>query len=50
MEIGQWLKDWAVPLSAGGTFLVAVAAFWTIWQNKRFRKKDRKERLLKGNY
>ena len=33
-------------LLASATFLLALAAFWTIWQNYKFREKDRKERLL----
>ncbi|MBI4188188.1 MAG: hypothetical protein HY529_03165 [Chloroflexi bacterium] len=28
------------------TFLLAGAAFWSIWQNYKFRERDRKERLL----
>ena len=35
-----------LAFSAGATFLLALAAFWAIWQNYRFRKKDR-ERLRK---
>ena len=31
MDITNWLKDWAVPLSAGATFLLAIAAFWAIF-------------------
>ncbi len=46
MDISTWLKDWAMPLSAGATFLLALAAFWAILQNYSFRKKDR-ERLRK---
>jgi hypothetical protein len=38
----EWLKEWALPLSAGATFLLALAAFWAIWQNHNFRKEDRK--------
>jgi hypothetical protein len=41
----EWLKEWAVPLSAGATFLLAIAAFWAIWQNYSLRKRDRKRRL-----
>jgi hypothetical protein len=33
-------------LLACATFLLAGAASWTIWQNYKFREKDRKERLL----
>jgi hypothetical protein len=46
MDFGTWLKEWAVPLSAGATFLLALAAFWAIWQNYQFKKRERKERLL----
>ena len=46
MDIPTWLKDWAIPLSAGATFLLALAAFGAIWQSYIFRKKDRK-RLIK---
>jgi hypothetical protein len=42
----EWLKEWAVPLSAGATFLLALAAFWAIWQNYSLNKKERRERLL----
>jgi hypothetical protein len=45
MDIASWLKEWAVPLSAGATFLLAIAAFWAIWQNYSFRKKDRRFRF-----
>ena len=41
MDSANWLIEWAVPLSAGATFLLAIAAFWAIWQNYSFRKKDR---------
>jgi hypothetical protein len=46
IDIFKWLKDWAMPLSAGATFLLAIAAFGAIWQNHRLQKRDRKERLL----
>lgn len=35
-----------LAISAGATFLLALAAFWAIWQSYIFRKKDRK-RLIK---
>ena len=41
-----WLKEWAIPLSAGATFLLAVAAFWAIWQTRKLQKRERRERLL----
>jgi len=44
--IADWIKEWAIPLSAGATFLLALAAFWAIWQNKRIQKRNRRERLL----
>ena len=36
MATDTWLA-----ISAGATFLLALAAFWAIWQNYSFRKKDR---------
>ena len=39
--MADWLKEWALVISAGITLLLAIAAFWAIWQNYRFRKKDR---------
>lgn len=36
-----------LAISAGATFLLALAAFWAIWQNYNFRKEEKKERLLK---
>ena len=35
-----------LAISAGVTFLLAIAAFWAIWQNYLLHKKERKERLL----
>ncbi|MBA7694025.1 hypothetical protein ES703_102625 [subsurface metagenome] len=40
--MADWLKEWALAISAGVTLLLAIAAFWTIWQSYRFRKKDRR--------
>ena len=40
--MADWLKEWAIPLSAGVTLLLAIAAFWAIWQNYSFRREDRK--------
>ncbi len=40
MDISNWLKEWAVPLSAGATFLLAIAAFCAILQNYRIQKKN----------
>lgn len=42
----EWLKEWAVPLSAGATFILAIAAFWAIRQTHRIRKSEKRERLL----
>ena len=39
--MADWIKEWAIPLSAGVTLLLAIAAFWAIWQNYSFRKEDR---------
>lgn len=39
------MLDWALVLAIA-TFSLAGAAFWAIWQNYSFRKKDRK-RLIK---
>ena len=33
-------------VSAGATFLLAIAAFWSIWQNYQVQKRERRERLL----
>ena len=36
MGISDWIKEWAIPLSAGAMFLLAAAAFWNIiWDIKR---------------
>ena len=46
MEIPNWLKEWALP---GATFLLAIVAFWNIWQNYRFRREDRnRERIVRS--
>jgi hypothetical protein len=42
---GMTTDNW-LAISAGATFLLALAAFWAIWQNYSLRKKERKERLL----
>jgi len=36
-----------LAFSAGATFLLALAAFWAIWQTRGVQIKNRKERLLK---
>ena len=41
MTTDNWLA-----IGAGATFLLALAAFWAIWQNYRFRKEDRKYKSL----
>lgn len=38
-------SDW-IAISAGATFLLALAAFWAIWQNHSLQKRERRERLL----
>ena len=35
-----------LAISAGVTFLLAIAAFWAIYQNYQLNKRERKERLL----
>jgi hypothetical protein len=35
-----------LAISAGVTFLLALAAFWAIWQNYHFSKRERRECLL----
>ena len=44
--MADWIKEWAIVISAGATFILAIVAFLAIWQNYRFRKDDR-ERLRK---
>lgn len=41
MAIEFWLA-----ISAGATFILALAAFWAIWQTHGIQKRERKERLL----
>jgi hypothetical protein len=36
----------ATAITSIATITLAFAAFWTIWQNYKFREKDRKERLF----
>lgn len=40
LNCGITTDTW-LAISAGATFLLALAAFWAIWQNYRFRKQDR---------
>lgn len=42
MEVG----DWILIGSGGATFLLAIAAFWTIWQNYKFKREDRRTQAL----
>ncbi len=45
----DWLKEWAIPLSAGATFLLALAAVGAILQNYIFRRADRnRERIIRS--
>jgi len=46
MDIVTWLKDWGLPLSAGATFLLAIAAFVAIWQNRRSHEIEMREKRL----
>jgi hypothetical protein len=39
-------SDWPLIASAGATLLLAIAAFWSIWQNHLIQKRERKQRLL----
>jgi hypothetical protein len=43
---GGMTTDTWLAISAGATFLLAVAAFWAIWQNYSLQKRERRERLL----
>lgn len=45
-NIYNFLNEWASAFAPGITLILAVAAFWTIWQNYKFKRKDWKERLL----
>jgi hypothetical protein len=38
--------DTLLAISAGATFLLALAAFWAIWQNYSLHKRERRERFL----
>ena len=38
--------DALLAISAGATFLLAIAAFWAIWQNRSLQILERRERLL----
>lgn len=40
VDDGEW-----DALSSTTTILLAIAAFWVIWQNDEFRKRDRSEKL-----
>lgn len=50
MDFGAWLKEWAVPLSAGITLLAVFVALGigiaSIRHTQSLRKKERRERLL----
>ena len=41
MTTDNWLA-----ISAGATFLLALAAFWAIWQTRTMQKSEKRERLL----
>ena len=38
----KFFKDWSVALSAGAAIILALAAFWSIRENRRIRYEDRK--------
>ena len=42
----NFLNDWAIALGAAVTFMLAVAAFLAILDNRHGRRVDRRERLL----
>jgi hypothetical protein len=42
----EWLKEWAMPLSAGATLILAITAFWAIWQNHQIQKRERRDRQI----
>ena len=42
----KFLDDWAITLGAAVTFMLAVAAFLAILDNRQGRRADRRERLL----
>ena len=44
--IANWIKEWAIPLSAGATFLLALGAFLAIWQTRKTQEREHKHRLL----
>ena len=44
--MADWLKEWALVISAGVTLLLAIAAFWAIWQNYQIYKRKRESDLL----
>ena len=46
MEINGYLIT-ANQFVALATFILAIAAFWAIWQNRGIQKRNRRERLLK---
>jgi len=41
MSTDTWLA-----VSAGATFLLALAAFWAIWQTRSIQRRERRDRLL----
>jgi len=44
--MADWTKEWAIVISAGATFILAIAAFLAIWQNRLLQNRERRERLL----
>jgi len=46
MSITEWIKEWALPLSAGATFLLSLATFWSILELRSARKDERRDHAL----
>ena len=44
--IANWIKEWAIVISGGATFLLALGAFWAIRQTRNIQKAEKRERLL----
>ena len=44
--IANWIKEWAIVISGGATFLLALGAFWAIRQTRSIQKAEKRERLL----
>ena len=44
--IADWIKEWAIVISGGATFLLAIAAFCAIRQTRGIQKSEKRQRLL----